>query len=222
MKKQIWIIMLVVLVSLFCAPSLGGAKERKILSTKPEAAHYFIFELDGAAIRLLHYKSVEMIGLVSKTEGEVSALAEKSADAPNFIAYVLGTSDEILHRDFIAAQKEIRGEFHSVSGDGKIDGYSWDAEKPVFVIRIPAIEGAEKFQLKSRQSKFSNQSQVLAATAEPEIVFELNLKDFATIARDGGKQLTYKGMPLYFYKGDLKAGDTKGNGVGGVWFVAKP
>lgn len=51
---------------------------------------------------------------------------------------------------------------------------------------------------------------------------ELNIKDFATIEREDGKQLTYKGRPLYFYSGDVKSGDTKGDGMGGVWFVAKP
>ena len=44
-----------------------------------------------------------------------------------------------------------------------------------------------------------------------------------TIARaDGGTQLTYGGAPLYTYIKDLKPGDTNGQGVGGVWFVAKP
>jgi predicted lipoprotein with Yx(FWY)xxD motif len=45
----------------------------------------------------------------------------------------------------------------------------------------------------------------------------------STITRaDGSAQLTYKGMPLYFWKSDVKPGDTTGNGVGGVWSVVKP
>ena len=44
-----------------------------------------------------------------------------------------------------------------------------------------------------------------------------------TITRaDGGAQLIYNGLPLYFWKGDAKSGDTTGNGVGGVWSVVKP
>ena len=51
----------------------------------------------------------------------------------------------------------------------------------------------------------------------------LDPKDFATITRtDGSKQTTYKGWPLYYYKDDVKAGDINGDGVGSIWFVAKP
>ena len=44
-----------------------------------------------------------------------------------------------------------------------------------------------------------------------------------TIVRaDGNTQVTYNGLPLYFYKGDAASGDTTGQGVGGVWSVVKP
>lgn len=39
---------------------------------------------------------------------------------------------------------------------------------------------------------------------------------------DGTKQVTYKGLPLYYFAADKAAGDTTGQGVGGVWFVAAP
>ena len=47
--------------------------------------------------------------------------------------------------------------------------------------------------------------------------------DFATIDRaDGEKQTTYKGWPLYYFAGDSAAGDTAGDMVNNVWFIAKP
>ncbi len=67
--------------------------------------------------------------------------------------------------------------------------------------------------------------------------FDEGLKaiDFATITNSGGKkQVTYKGWPLYTYSPSTDnsygiphnvaegAGSTKGDGVGGTWFVAKP
>lgn len=37
---------------------------------------------------------------------------------------------------------------------------------------------------------------------------------------DGQRQVTYNGRPLYFFAADTQPGDTKGDGVGGVWHVA--
>ncbi|OXB20740.1 hypothetical protein B0A80_18080 [Flavobacterium tructae] len=58
----------------------------------------------------------------------------------------------------------------------------------------------------------------------------LTLTDFTTITTiSGKKQLTYKGWPLYYYAPSINgtntpetAGQTTGDGVGGVWFIAKP
>jgi hypothetical protein len=35
-------------------------------------------------------------------------------------------------------------------------------------------------------------------------------------------QVTIDGHPLYTFSGDTAAGDTNGEGIGGVWFVASP
>ena len=40
--------------------------------------------------------------------------------------------------------------------------------------------------------------------------------------KDGKKQWAKDGMPLYYWVKDMKKGDATGDGVGGVWNVAKP
>lgn len=40
-------------------------------------------------------------------------------------------------------------------------------------------------------------------------------------ASDGKDMWAYSGKPLYSYSKDMKSGDTNGDGVGGVWHMAK-
>jgi predicted lipoprotein with Yx(FWY)xxD motif len=40
--------------------------------------------------------------------------------------------------------------------------------------------------------------------------------------KDGAKQWAKDGMPLYYWVKDMKEGDASGDGVNGVWHVAKP
>jgi predicted lipoprotein with Yx(FWY)xxD motif len=40
-----------------------------------------------------------------------------------------------------------------------------------------------------------------------------------TTRDDGTTQVTYAGHPIYRYSGDEAAGDTNGQGVGGIWFA---
>jgi predicted lipoprotein with Yx(FWY)xxD motif len=45
----------------------------------------------------------------------------------------------------------------------------------------------------------------------------------ATITRaDGTLQVTLGGKPLYYFKGDSAAGDTNGQGLNDVWYLASP
>jgi predicted lipoprotein with Yx(FWY)xxD motif len=47
--------------------------------------------------------------------------------------------------------------------------------------------------------------------------------EIGTITRDDGSpQTTYNGSPLYMFSGDAAPGDTNGDGIGGIWHVAKP
>lgn len=41
-------------------------------------------------------------------------------------------------------------------------------------------------------------------------------------SHDGKRQWAYNGKPLYLFAKDAKPGDTTGDGVGGVWHLAKP
>lgn len=44
-----------------------------------------------------------------------------------------------------------------------------------------------------------------------------------TITRsDGGTQVTYNGLPMYYFAADKAAGDTKGQGVKNIWYVVDP
>ena len=46
--------------------------------------------------------------------------------------------------------------------------------------------------------------------------------DWSVIRRDDGSpQWAYKGHPLYTFVKDAKAGDTKGEGFGGLWHAAR-
>lgn len=46
---------------------------------------------------------------------------------------------------------------------------------------------------------------------------------YTVITRDdGAKQWAYNGWPLYYWAKDSKPGDRTGDGVGGVWKLARP
>jgi predicted lipoprotein with Yx(FWY)xxD motif len=44
----------------------------------------------------------------------------------------------------------------------------------------------------------------------------------STKRTDGTTQVTYGGKPLYYFAADSAAGDIKGQGVGGVWYLLGP
>ncbi len=54
-----------------------------------------------------------------------------------------------------------------------------------------------------------------AADAKPAGAYTVITRD------DGAKQWAYKDKPLYFWVKDQKSGDRTGDGVNGIWHVAK-
>ena len=62
----------------------------------------------------------------------------------------------------------------------------------------------------------------LLVSDTPKIAENLIASKFGvTVRTDGSKQVTFEGMPLYHWAKDTKAGDTTGQGIGGIWFVYK-
>lgn len=59
----------------------------------------------------------------------------------------------------------------------------------------------------------------LTLTGEPVAGAGVTGKLGLTTRKDGQKQLTWNGKPLYFYNKDTKPGDVVGQNVGTVWFV---
>lgn len=62
----------------------------------------------------------------------------------------------------------------------------------------------------------------LMTQADPVLPTNLPGVVGTTQRTDGGLQVTYNGMPLYYWAKDSKPGDTTGQNVGGVWFVVNP
>ncbi len=57
-------------------------------------------------------------------------------------------------------------------------------------------------------------------TTSPAAGTGITAGELGTITRpDGTLQVTFKGIPLYRYAGDTKAGDANGQGSAGVWYV---
>jgi predicted lipoprotein with Yx(FWY)xxD motif len=66
----------------------------------------------------------------------------------------------------------------------------------------------------------------LLTKATPVATGGVDASDLGTITRaDGGKQVTYKGHPLYYFEGDSSAGMTSGqgsDGFGAKWWLVAP
>jgi predicted lipoprotein with Yx(FWY)xxD motif len=63
---------------------------------------------------------------------------------------------------------------------------------------------------------------LIAGTGMPKLT-GISASLVGTVTRtDGSKQVTLAGSPLYYFANDAKAGDVKGQAVGGIWWVVSP
>ncbi|HLH73350.1 MAG TPA: DUF5666 domain-containing protein [Chloroflexota bacterium] len=62
----------------------------------------------------------------------------------------------------------------------------------------------------------------LTASGTPTLAEGVPGKLDVLVRPDGIHQVTYNGIPLYYYSKDTKPGDTNGQGVGGNWSVVAP
>jgi predicted lipoprotein with Yx(FWY)xxD motif len=62
----------------------------------------------------------------------------------------------------------------------------------------------------------------VTTTGAPVAATGADASKLGTFTRsDGSTQVTYGGAPIYYFVGDASAGQTNGQGVGGVWFAVK-
>jgi predicted lipoprotein with Yx(FWY)xxD motif len=63
----------------------------------------------------------------------------------------------------------------------------------------------------------------LTAAAASDVTGATGIGTLGTITRDDGTlQITLGGHPLYYFAADAAAGDTKGQGLNDVWYLATP
>jgi len=62
----------------------------------------------------------------------------------------------------------------------------------------------------------------LLVSYQPQVSAKLSSKVGTFKRADGSLQVMYDNKPLYYWKNDVKPGDTTGQGVGNVWYVLKP
>ena len=63
---------------------------------------------------------------------------------------------------------------------------------------------------------------LLVDVSEPKLADGVGGTLGVIVRDDGNRQVTYESKPLYYFARDTTIGDTKGQGVGNVWFVVPP
>lgn len=103
--------------------------------------------------------------------------------------------------------------------------------KPVFTVKFEGetyLADGQKMTLYTFDKDKRNTSNCYgdcAAKWPPVLIEDAMMleKGFSTVERtDGTQQLAYKGKPLYLWFKDENPGDMTGDGVKGVWHIARP
>jgi predicted lipoprotein with Yx(FWY)xxD motif len=121
-------------------------------------------------------------------------LAAMAADTGSAMELTLSSSDEL--GSFLVGPDDMTLYLYTKDGDNLTNCYDKCAENwpPLMLIDGQSLVAGEG------------------------VVGELG----STERTDGGTQVTYNGMPLYYWIKDAAPGDTTGHGVGGVWAVVGP
>jgi predicted lipoprotein with Yx(FWY)xxD motif len=170
---------------------------RKLCATSREEGSYLVFRLLGPAASLLAIVAVACSGGVASTPAPTAA---PPTSAP---ATAAPTSAAV-------------GPTVSVATDGYFVGpngmtlYTFDKD----------TAGTSNCQADPCLTNWP--ALTVASAGEITVGTGLTAADFGTVARsDGASQVAFKEIPLYYFAGDQAAGDTNGDGVGGIWHLAK-
>ncbi len=126
------------LLPVFTVPALGN-------SGTGYAAHYIVFEKEAdGAIRPLFYRPVQLSGDPTGLSAAelAAALAVPDRNAEHLAVTLTSGSGAVLFRSAVDAPRWLRGEFHGATPGDPIEAHIWPVDRPVFVVRVPAIPGA--------------------------------------------------------------------------------
>jgi hypothetical protein len=103
-------------------------------------AHYLVFEVDPAGVRLAFHRIVEMAAPPPSLEAtEAAALVARAPrDAVRMTVRLVDAGGRVVHRTVAETSREIRGEFH---GADEIDGHHIPRAGGAFVVRVPVVDG---------------------------------------------------------------------------------
>ena len=167
---------------------------------RPRTARWLPFAV--AAALLLVLAACSAGASATPTEAEESTAASESESATASESEVAGESYEMTVADTAAGS--------ALAGVDAMTLYTFDNDTTpgASACNTGCVENWPPFTVDEGEQ----------ATAGEGVTGEIG-----TITREDGRtQVTYNDKPLYYFAGDSAAGDSKGDGVGGIWHIAAP